>query len=240
MSSQTDVILLRSADEPDPYLRAFAEIDLKAESHPVLTFDFPYQAQLREHLEGGEHYAALIATSPRVGRALEAVFRETPSLAKDWKNRTAYVVGPKTAQSLSAVGLQPQGADTGSATALADRIVEEKPEGPVLFLAGNRRRDTLPHRLRSEEVDFDELVVYETRARRGLTLPSATWLVFFSPSGWDAIQASDSVDPRTYRIAAIGPTTASALRDRGLAVEAVAETPSPEGVVAALSTAHDE
>ncbi len=240
MSSQTDVILLRSADEPDPYMQAFAEAGLQAECRPVLAFEFPYQDELRDHLDAGKHYAALVATSPRVGRALDGVFRETPSLANAWQNRPAYVVGPKTAQSLRAVGLQPVGADTGSADALADRIVEEAPEAPVLFLAGNRRRDTLPHRLRAEDVAFDELIVYETRARSGLTLPSAPWLVFFSPSGWDAIQASESVDPSTYRIAAIGPTTASALQDRGLVVEAVADTPSPEGLVAALSAAHDE
>lgn len=238
MSPQTDVILLRSADDPDPYLRAFAEVGLQAECQPVLAFDFPYQDQLREHLEEGDHYAALVATSPRVGRALDKLFQETPSLADVWKNRTAYVVGPKTAKALRAVGLQPRGAETGSADALADRIVEEKPKAPVLFLAGNRRRDTLPDRLHTEEVPFDELIVYETRIRSGLTLPSATWLVFFSPSGGEAIEASDSVDPNPYRIAAIGPTTASALRDRGLAVEAVADTPSPEGLVSVLSTAH--
>lgn len=240
MSPAPDVILLRSADEPDPYVRAFAKVGLRAACHPVLAFGFPHQDQLREYLEDGNQYGALVATSPRVGRALKDVFEKDPSMKTTWGNRAAYAVGPKTAQSLRSVGLEPRGAETGSADALAERIVEDAPGKPLLFLSGNRRRDTLPNHLRAADVAFDELVVYETRIRSGLTLPPAMWLVFFSPSGGEAIQQSAKINPRSYRIAAIGPTTASSLRKQGRTVEAVAETPSPDGLVTALASAEEE
>ncbi len=241
MSPSPDVILLRSAEEPDPYVDAFVDAGLQAVCRPVLRFVFPHQDLLRERLnEGKEHYAALVATSPRVGRALEALFEEHSSLKEDWRGRTAYAVGPKTAARLQAVGLQPRGQEAGTADDLADQIVDDAPEAPLLFLCGNRRRETLPNRLRAAEAAFEELVVYETRLRTDLTLPSARWLAFFSPSGGEAVQKATNVDPTSYRRAAIGPTTAASLEEQGLSVDAVADTPSPQGLVTAIVSAQED
>lgn len=239
MAPAPDVILLRSADDPDPYVHAFADAGLEAVCQPVLSFEFPRQDRLRDHLQQADRYAALVATSPRVGRALAGVFEEYPSLETKWQGRPAYVVGPKTAHSLNSVGLEPRGAETGSADALANRIGADAPSAPLLFLAGNRRRDTLPNRLRRDDIAFDEVIVYETHTRSDLQLPPASWLVFFSPSGLEAIEHSAAVDLQEYRIAAIGPTTASSLREQGAIVEAVADTPSPEGLVSAVTAARD-
>ena len=235
-----DVILLRSADEPDPYVSAFWEAKLRAVCEPVLAFVFPHQAALQARLERRDRYGSLIATSPRAGTALERLFADREELAHAWRGTTVYVVGPKTAEHLRAVGLDPRGAETGDAQALANRIVEDDPAAPLLFLSGNRRRDTLPEALRAADVPFKERVVYETRPRSSLDLPSSdgsTWLVFFSPSGLEAVDRADAVDPADYRVAAIGPTTGTALEEAGHSVEAVAAEPSPDGLVAAITAA---
>lgn len=233
MPGPPDVVLLRSADEQDPYVEAFAEEELRAVCVPVLRFAFPHQDMLRERLEERARYTALVVTSPRVTRALAPLFEAEPDLEAAWEGAPVYAVGPKTAAGLKGLGLRPLGANAGNADALAEQIVEEGPEASLLFLCGNRRRDTLPNRLREAGIPFDEQVVYETHLRTDLELPPATWLSFFSPSGWKAVQQSE-VDLTSYRIAAIGPTTAGALRDVGLSVEAVADTPSPEGLVLAI------
>lgn len=246
MTESPDVILLRSADEPDPYLTAFEQAGLRAACEPVLTFAFPHQEALAGTLEHRDRYAALIATSPRVATALGRVFAEREALAESWREAPAYAVGPKTATRLRDVGFHPRGEDAGNAAALARQIVNDRPSAPLLFLSGNRRRDTLPTRLRAEEVPFEEVVVYETRTQDALTLPSfgppsgSTWLVFFSPSGLEAVEKAESVDPSDYRVAAIGPTTGGTLEEAGYAVDAVAEEPSPEGLVAALQAAQRE
>lgn len=245
MPPSPDVVLLRSADDPDPYVTSFAEAGLTAICEPVLSFAFPHQAALLDRLEKQDHYAGLIVTSPRALRALGDAFLMREQLADAWRGTPAYVVGPKTAGSAEKLDLRPRGRDSGGADALADRIITDAPDAPLLFLSGNRRRDALPDRLRAAGVPFEEQVVYETRVRDALDLPppphdGQSWLVFFSPSGLEAVQQADSVEPTSYQIAAIGPTTGSALERAGLTVEAVAEVPSPEGLVAAILRNQDE
>jgi uroporphyrinogen-III synthase len=245
MTEAPDVILLRSADEPDPYRTAFRRIGLRAICEPVLTFAFPNQDPLANRLEESGRYAALVATSPRAATALGRLFADRDDVASRWRGTPAFAVGPKTASRLHEVGLEPRGEDAGDAGALAEQIVEAAPSAPLLFLSGNRRRDTLPNRLREAGLAFDELVVYETRSRSDLTLPppgssDPSWLVFFSPSGREAVEQAPAVDPdelQHYRLAAIGPTTAGALEAAGWTVEAVAPEPSPDGLVEALQAA---
>lgn len=232
-----DVLLLRSGDDPDPYVQAFADRGREAACVPVLSFAFPYTDELITHLQRRDRYRALVATSPRVGVALRRAFRQRDGVLTRWKATPAYVVGPKTAKRLRSLGFAVRGEEAGSARALVDVIEESGPEGPLLFLSGNRRRDTLPDGLRAAGIPFEEQVVYETRTRTDICLPVGDkdrWLVFFSPSGLEAIQQSDVGSLAAYRCAAIGPTTADALRSTGLSVEAVAGTPSPEGLVAAI------
>ncbi len=240
MSESPDVILLRSADEPDRYLAAFGRAGLRAVCEPVLAFAFQNQAALRDRLEQGGKYDALVATSPRAATALQRLFADHEGLAESWGGRRAYAVGPKTAERLQAVGLEPRGHSAGDAEALVSYIVDDAPAAHLLFLSGNRRRDTLPGGLRDGGVPFDELVVYETRTRTALALPSPTetsWLAFFSPSGLEAVAQAESVDLSDYHIAAIGPTTRGALEDAGHPVDAVAAEPSPDGLVSAITAA---
>lgn len=238
-----DVILLRSADEPDPYVGAFRNVGLNAVCVPVLSFSFPQDESLIEHLQGQNRYAGLIATSPRAARALRRVFEEDEALQALWKDTPAYVVGPKTGERFRVLGFDVRGEQTGEADALASLITDANPQRPLLFLSGNRRRDTLPNALQNSDVPYDEVVVYETHTRTDLSLPKPseeTWLAFFSPSGLEAVRQSDAGLLAAFRCAAIGPTTAAALRERGLTVHAVAETPSPDGLVDAVTGASQE
>ena len=236
--SSPDVILLRSADDPDPYVRAFSEVGFRAICRTVLRFDFPNEEVLREHLRRPGDYGGLIATSPRVGRALQRIFDDEGTTHAGWEGTTAYAVGPKTADELRALSFEVKGEGTGSASALASFIADDESEGPLLFLCGNRRRDELPDRLGETGIAFEELVVYKTHPRNDLTLPPPgddTWLAFFSPSGLEAAQQAETAGSLSeYHCAAIGPTTADALRGAGLSPAAVASSPSPDSLVDAI------
>jgi uroporphyrinogen-III synthase len=200
---------------------------------------FPNDDRLRDRLRQCAQYGGIVGTSPRAAQALRRVFDQVGTIHAEWKDTPAYVVGPKTAEQFRALGFDVQGEETGSAGALASWIADAGPKQPLLFLSGNRRRDALPEGLRAAGVAFDEQVVYETHTRSELSLPSSAegaWLVFFSPSGLEAVQSAE-IPTEKYRSAAIGPTTASALEEEGTLVQAVADAPSPEGLVSAIREA---
>ncbi len=238
--SPPDAILLRFADEPDPYVRALGEVGFRAVCRPVLSFDFPAEQALQERLQNRDHYGGIVATSPRAARAVRRVFDASGTVHTEWEGAPSYVVGPKTAERFRELGFDVQGAETGTAEDLVSFIAERPPDAPLLFLSGSRRHDTLPDGLTEANIPYQEEVVYVTSLRTDLTLPPAAkkgWLVFFSPSGLEAVQASDAGPVDEYRVATIGPTTAEALREKGVEVEAVADAPSPDGLARALSQA---
>ena len=235
--SPPDVILLRTPEEPDPYVDALADAGFRAVCRSVLDFHFPADEILHDRLRDPAEYGGLIATSPRAARALRRVFDGSGTLHAEWEGTPAYIVGPKTAERFRELSFEVQGEDTGSAEELVSLLTEAAPSSPLLFLAGNRRRDTLPDGLRAAGISFEEEVVYETQPRTDLTLPPSdgeTWLVFFSPSGLEALRASEVEGLSEYRIATIGPTTAAEIQEVGLEVAAVADVPSPGGVADAV------
>jgi len=232
-----DVVLLRSAASPDPYVQAFARAGWRADCRPVLRFTFPADEALRDRLQARDDYDGLVATSPRAVRALRRVFDASGALHAAWEGSRAYAVGPKTADRLRALSFEVRGEEAGDAATLAEWIADTSPERPLLFLSGARRRDTLPDGLEAAGIPFEEEVVYETHTRTDLDLPgeaSGTWLAFFSPSGVEAVRQADADALRRFRCAAIGPTTASALREAGESVDVVADSPSPDALVSAV------
>lgn len=238
-NTATPVVLLRhprTTEGGDPYMQALQLLSDSVQCTPVLAFDIDPPPTLSVLLSRSGRYDALVCTSPR---AVEALEQTLPTMHPDnpsWAAKPTYVVGPRTASAVSAWGGQPVGAETGSADALAEQIIAAAP-GPLLFLSGNRRRSTLPRAFVEARQVFDEVEVYRTRTRRDIALPNPpAWLVFFSPSGIEAVQASGHVLD-DYWCAAIGPTTAAALRERGGHVHAVAETPTPEALRTALRDA---
>jgi len=239
-SDTVNVVLLRSGDGPgDRYVSVFNDHGVRAVCEPALRFRFPHQKHLTDRLRTASSFSALVLTSPRAARAVKDVFERERSLKRLWASRPVFVVGPKTSDAVASIGLTPRGGDSGQAAALVDRIStwwhqEAQRDSPVLFASGNRRRDTIPHGLARAGIPVAEQQVYETVVRTDVELPALVdWLVLFSPSGILALEAS-GIDPGGYRLAAIGPTTAQALKERGHFVQAVASTPTPERLVRAI------
>ncbi|KAJ6544758.1 tetrapyrrole biosynthesis, uroporphyrinogen III synthase [Mycena vulgaris] len=139
---------------------------------------------------------------------------------------------------------------------------------PFLYLTGDKNRDTLPDILRDGNVELTPLQVYETQGSSRfaedlrLALESSSteeltrwWIVFFAPSSAEFVtpflrhhfdlRSTDSTSLKQLptRIASIGPTTSTFLRDKlNLWVDAEALKPTPEELLRAIVTyekAHD-
>lgn len=136
---------------------------------------------------------------------------------------------------------------------------------PLLFLAGETRRDVIPKRLMDpalpadRRIRVDEVETYETgimesfpsdfeaaltRARGRHTL----WVVVFSPAGCEAMLRGAGLlgDDGEVRpegeeggprilVATIGPTTRDCLAGFGFTPHVCAEKPSPEGVLGGIA-----
>lgn len=149
---------------------------------------------------------------------------------------------------------------------ISDEKARGRPfEAPLLFVSGTRSRRTVPDGLREADIACEEIQVYDTRARgrhqadtqaredhqgetraRGAhqemiqdlrAARDADWLVFFSPSGVQSVLDLEEIDVSERRCAAIGPTTAAALQERGIDPAAVADEPAPQALVRAIGRA---
>lgn len=234
------VWLLRSGDEPDRYEEALSDSGFEPRTIAVLDFERVNASELRRALEHPNKYSGIVFTSPRAVEAFAEAMSWLPSENVAWHTKSIFVVGPRTAAELRAIGFEPEGEQSGSARMLADYILNRKPRRPLLFLCGERRRDELPRRLQGGGVPVEEICVYRSRSKPNLevhALPKPDWLVFFSPSGIEAAQRGFGFGMADVRIAAIGTTTGSALESAGYRVDAVAAEPSPAGVAAAIVAA---
>lgn len=238
----TSVVLFRSGDEPDPFEQALNELGFVCESLPILRFEFVNEAELRQALEHPRTYDGLILTSPRAVDALTNAMPWLPTENVLWHAKAIFAVGPRTAADLREIGFDPIGEGSGSAEMLAEYIVHQDFKRPLLFLCGNRRRDTLPFLLREHGVPFEELCVYTSHEDVDLNFASRRlpdWAVFFSPSGVGAILAKCGWDLGNVRLAVIGETTAEALRGAGFKVDVVAKEPTPHALAHAMQAAEE-
>ncbi|OJH39648.1 uroporphyrinogen-III synthase [Cystobacter ferrugineus] len=152
-------------------------------------------------------------------------------------------VGPRTARAVEGYGLKVAAeSPNGTGEALAEVLRPAlQPEDEVLLPAAEEGRRELEDALREHGARVTRVTAYRARPT---ALPDETWALLESSPPDVALFAS----PRTAeafledagrerlgaaRLVAIGPTTAAALSQLGLAVAAVAERPTPEALVEA-------
>jgi uroporphyrinogen-III synthase len=152
------------------------------------------------------HSAAVVFTSMN---AVEAVADELQEQQPDWR---IYSIG-NTTQKLAKkyFGEQSIAGTANSAAELAELIVEEGYDDEVIFFCGDQRRDELPDILRNNDIDVNEIVVYET-----VTVPHKLnkqyhGILFFSPSAVESFFSNNKVNEQTV-LFAIGNTTAKAIK----------------------------
>ncbi len=245
------VLLLRSgdtaADNPPgqgaacPWEAALQAAGFEVATRPPLDFEYEAPETLRRLANRLEPCAGWIFTSSRAVAAFGKAVAANAAQRNAWSAKKVFAVGPRTAAALRSLGYEPEGEASGSAEQLARHILQQAVGGPLLFLCGDRRRDTLPAILREGGIATEEIVVYRTRLRTLRAWPGhkkPDWVVFFSPSGFEALLQSPGLSLKGLAIAAIGSATAEAVRAQGFLVRAVAEEPAPEALAQALRKAH--
>jgi uroporphyrinogen III methyltransferase/synthase len=179
-----------------------------------------------------------------VGRASEAGVA-LPGLLRG----RVLCVGPASLAAAEAAGFVAERLGTGGdAEALLDELRRrlDLEERRILLPRPERSRPLLAEGLREAGAKVDEVVVYRTerapfdgaQLRRDLEQGRLDALSFASPSAVrnfaEGVGVPGLEAARSLALAAIGPVTAQALEDLGLPVNALAASPDPESLVAAL------
>ncbi|KAK0204209.1 tetrapyrrole biosynthesis, uroporphyrinogen III synthase [Desarmillaria ectypa] len=250
MTSKANVLLLReptpSSDSgKDRYEVPFAAAKYTPFSIPVLETVLINITELALVTAQGD-FDGIIMTSARSCEAWD----KANGTGKDAKEFPFYVVGKATASTLRSIipNADIRGESSGTAEQLANFILAVQPRPTkLLYLTGDKNRDTLPNILGAAGVSLHSLKVYETQGSSTFSQhlkkivpkrPNAPWwIVFFAPSAAEFVLPflNEQFDLDSVKIAVIGPTTATFLHETlKLRVDAVPAKPSPEELLRAI------
>ncbi|ODV98380.1 hypothetical protein PACTADRAFT_185118 [Pachysolen tannophilus NRRL Y-2460] len=250
-NSVSHVLLLKNPTTPvDPYEEQFGN-DQDYEPHfiPLLRHTHLNKEELVNYLISDEFLymtSSLIVTSHRAVEVLiECVGSLTNHIIKDLIfQKPAYTVGPTTSRFLANAGFIDirGGSDAGNGSILSDIIIKDDLDKnlKICFFTGEIRKDIIPKRLRMENFDLIERIIYKTepmddiieRFHKELDKVDQNngnvnhWIVFYSPQGTENIvKYIGNNFWENLKIASIGPTTEEYLIKNGIVPSAVARKP---------------
>jgi uroporphyrinogen-III synthase len=238
-------VITRDVEGGSAYAAALEALGLEPVLMPVTRTEPPTDpdAIVRAMERGG--YQAIVCASARAAGAIIRAKGHTP-VPEVW------AVGPATARVLAEAHLNPIVPDAARDSAsLARAIVATRDLAGkrVLVPRAEDGREEGIGILREAGVIVDDLAAYRTvpmprdhpdiaRGRELLASGQAAVCVVFAPSQVAALDAIIGVSRIATRFAAIGDTTAEALRNAGAEVISVAATPTPEGIANAVAAVY--
>ena len=165
------VLLLREPSSPpetDRYEAALSHASFRPLSLPVLETVFENLDSLSRNFRGSDDQCTVDGVIVTSARAVDACAQVGVDI--DWGKVRFYAVGPATKAQLARLPSPPKdvrGTESGTAERLAHYIVQDAKRGErLLYLTGDKNRDTLPRIVRDGlggvEI-LEELRVYATR-----------------------------------------------------------------------------
>jgi uroporphyrinogen-III synthase len=174
-----------------------------------------------------EHALTLVTTVVFTSmNAVEAVAEFILEELPTWK---IYCIGNTTKQLVEKYfGKTSIAGFADNATSLAVTIVADEP-AEVTFFCGNQRRDELPEILRSNDIEVDEIVVYETISLPQKINEEYHGILFFSPSAVQSFFIVNKLGSLTV-LFAIGETTAAEIKKFTTNTIIVSDEPGKENL----------
>lgn len=152
--------------------------------------------------------AAVVFTSMN---AVDAVSQFITDEQPPWK---IYCIGNTTKQLIiNYFGAESIAGFASDASELAELIIAEGEDDLVTFFCGDQRRDELPQLLTSNNIEVEEIVVYETLLVPHKVTRQYNGILFFSPSAVESFFSVNKV-PLETKMFAIGKTTSEAIAAR--------------------------
>ena len=238
-------VVTRDQAAAAPYAVALAPLGLEVIAMPLTHTAEPLDRDaLARALERGG-YAAIVCTSARAASALIDA-RGGATLPEIW------ALGFATARPLERAKLAafvPPEAHNGASLARAVLSSRQLAGQRVLVPRAEDGREDAIEILRAGGVTVDSVIAYRTvavtaddpaiaRGRELFATKEVAVCAVFAPSQVTALDALARIRQLTAQFAAIGETTAAALRDAGARDITVAESPTPEGIAKAVAAVY--
>lgn len=160
--------------------------------------------------------------------AVDAVGVHLEDQQPDWM---IYTMGTTSQQLVKEYfGEEALAGTAGSATELAELIIEESGTDEVLFFCGDQRRNELPDLLRSNDIEVQEIEVYHTIETPHKISRHYDGILFFSPSAVRSFFRYNKATAQTI-LFAIGDTTAAEIKKYSTNKIIVGDSPGKENLV---------
>ena len=160
--------------------------------------------------------------------AVEAVATWQNEEQPDWR---IYCIGTTTNKLVQEYFGESSIAGTAnSAAELAELIAEDRFVDEVIFFCGDQRREELPEILRQNDVEVNEITVYQTLAVPHKISKAYHGILFFSPSAVESFFSNNTLAERTI-LFAIGNTTATAIKKFTNQTIIISDAPGKENLV---------
>lgn len=224
-------------DERSPYYKLADKYGIKIEFRPFIKIDSVDVKEFRKQKISFLDYSAVIFTSRN---AVDHYFDMCKEVKVDVPaDMKYYCISDQTANYLQKyITIRKRKIFTGlrTATELIE-VLKKHPNEKYLFPCSNIRKDDIPNFLRDNNYEYAEVVLYKTVASDLSDLAEIKYdvIAFFSPSGINSLFVNfpDFVQNST-RLAAFGPTTAKAVKDRNLFLDIEAPLPNAPSMTGAL------
>ncbi len=156
--------------------------------------------------QAGWQMATVVFTSMN---AVEAVTKVLDGHIPDWE---IYCIGYKTKELITRYfGGHSIAGTADNASGLADLLIADSGSEQVLFFCGDQRRETLPEKLKENDIEVTEIVVYQTAEIHHTLKKAYSGILFFSPSAVDSFFLTNQLTERVI-LFAIGTTTEQCIR----------------------------
>ncbi|MDB5198959.1 MAG: uroporphyrinogen-III synthase [Chitinophagaceae bacterium] len=200
--------------------------DIEIDELPFITTEAIKNDDLKNSLRGFlQQNITAVFTSKNAVLAFEQIVNaEVP-----WK---IFCIGQATKKSVTKVfGEEKISGTAGNASELADVILKDEETRKVIFFCGKQRREELPEKLKTAEVELEEIVVYETfETPQKISRKHYDGILFFSPSAVKSFFSLNKLNDE-IQIFAIGKTTAEAIEKNINRELIIAETPGEENMI---------
>jgi uroporphyrinogen III methyltransferase/synthase len=246
------IVVTRAPEQAGELLRELERLGAEVLILPTVSFAPPSDWQpVDSALRAIDEFDWILLTSQNAVRFLAQRFGELKVDVKSLEAQKLSIaaVGPATAQTAAEAGFRVDyTAEEHSGEGLARELQASLKNSRVLLPRSDRADDRLPNLLKADGARVTEVVAYRTAVPKRLDAKildrvrraDVDTIVFASPSAFhnlsDVIGAKSLAELSSrVDLAAIGPTTARALRDAGARVAIEANESSAAGLADAIA-----